>query len=75
MKYAEYAVTGAAARFVHCYWTLSSDSLDLAADADPSGYFDHSHFVRDCRDIAGETPGQLLGRSADVTTAFLGAER
>ena len=46
----------------------------LSAVAHDSGYYDHAHFVRDCRDIAGETPGRVLGRTGDVTTAFLSAE-
>jgi len=46
-------------------------SLTLSAVAHDSGYYDHAHFVRDCQDIAGEAPGAVLGRSDDVTTAFL----
>ena len=46
----------------------------LSAVAHDSGYYDHAHFIRDCRDIAGETPGSVLGRTGDVTTAFLSAE-
>lgn len=45
----------------------------LSEVAHASGYYDHAHFVRDCRDIAGEAPGKVLGRTDDVTTAFLGA--
>lgn len=46
----------------------------LSAVAHDSGYYDHAHFIRDCRDIAGETPGSVLGRTDDVTTAFLSAQ-
>lgn len=46
----------------------------LSAVAHDSGYYDHAHFVRECRDIAGEAPGHLLGRTDDVTTAFLSAD-
>jgi AraC-like DNA-binding protein len=46
----------------------------LSAVAHDSGYYDHAHFVRDCRDIAGEAPGSVLGRASDVTTAFLDSE-
>ena len=52
----------------------ASQHRTLSAVAHDTGYYDHAHFVRDCRDIAGETPGSVLGRSGDVTTAFLGAE-
>lgn len=54
-------------------YARSQPDRSLSAVAHDSGYYDHAHFVRDCRDIAGETPGHLLGRSGDVTTAFLGA--
>ena len=43
----------------------------LSAVAHGAGYYDHAHFVRDCRDIAGEAPGDVLGRTGEVTTAFL----
>lgn len=46
----------------------------LTAVAHHSGYYDQAHFIRDCRDIAGEPPGSLLGRTDDVTTAFLTSE-
>lgn len=46
----------------------------LTAVAHDAGYYDHAHFVRDCQDIAGEAPGEVLGRTGDVTTAFLGNE-
>ncbi len=52
----------------------SQPNCTLGAVAHDSGYYDHAHFIRDCRDIAGETPGSVLGRAGDVTTAFLGAE-
>jgi AraC-like DNA-binding protein len=45
----------------------------LSAVAHDSGYYDQAHFIRDCRDIAGETPSHVLGRTDDVTTAFLSA--
>ena len=47
----------------------------LSAVAHDCGYYDHSHFVRDCQDIAGEAPGQVLGRTGEVTTAFLDGAR
>ncbi len=47
----------------------------LSAVAHDCGYYDHSHFVRDCQDIAGEAPGQVLGRTGEITTAFLDGAR
>ncbi len=46
----------------------------LGTVAHDSGYYDQAHFIRDCRDIAGEAPSHVLGRTGDVTTAFLSAE-
>ena len=54
-------------------YARSQPHRSLCAVAHESGYYDHAHFVRDCRDIAGEAPGKVLGRAGDVTTAFLGA--
>jgi AraC-like DNA-binding protein len=46
----------------------------LSAVAHDAGYYDHAHFVRDCQDIAGESPSAVLGRDGGVTAAFLDGE-
>jgi AraC-like DNA-binding protein len=45
---------------------MSLSRLALAA-----GYYDQAHFARDCRDIAGLTPGELFGQRAELTDVFL----
>lgn len=51
--------------------------LTWSAIASRAGYYDQAHLIHDSRDIAGCTPGELLGgdRPREITDAFLSAER
>ena len=39
-----------------------------------AGYYDQAHLIHESQDIAGCTPAKLLGRDAELTTAFLADE-
>jgi AraC-like DNA-binding protein len=45
--------------------------MTLSRIAHAAGYYDHAHFTRDCRDIAGLTPTELFGARAELTEVFL----
>jgi AraC-like DNA-binding protein len=49
----------------------SAQGLTLSRIALDAGYYDHAHLSRDCRDIAGVTPTELLGAPAELTDVFL----
>jgi AraC-like DNA-binding protein len=56
-------------------------ALALMTDADRArpgtvaaldgGYSDHAHFIRECRALAGFTPGDALLRRSELTGIFL----
>jgi AraC-like DNA-binding protein len=48
-----------------------SPGVTLTRIALDAGYYDHAHLSRDCRDIAGVTPTELLGAPAELTDVFL----
>lgn len=44
---------------------------NLTAIAHTSGYADQAHFIRDCRELAGETPSQLFALSRGLNSGVL----
>jgi AraC-like DNA-binding protein len=52
----------------------SAPGMTLSRIALDAGYYDHAHLSRDCRDIAGVTPTELLGAPAELTDVFLDRE-
>jgi AraC-like DNA-binding protein len=49
----------------------ANDGLTWSAVAARAGYHDQAHLIHESRDIAGCTPGELLGRDDGLTEAFL----
>jgi AraC-like DNA-binding protein len=49
----------------------ASLGLSWSAIAATAGYYDQAHLIHEAQDIVGCTPGELLGRNAELTGAFL----
>jgi AraC-like DNA-binding protein len=51
---------GRLVRFHHSLSLLAGQQLNLTATSFHSGYYDQSHFIRDCREFTGTTPHQYI---------------
>jgi AraC-like DNA-binding protein len=51
-----------------------SPTLSWSAVAAEAGYFDHSHLVRDFRQLVGCPPSELEARAGELTDVFLAGE-
>lgn len=57
---------------LHAVGQGAGDWAGLALD---HGYFDQPHLIRDCQDLAGETPARLLARLGELGRRFVAPER
>jgi len=57
---------------LHAVGQGAGDWAGLALD---HGYFDQPHLIRDCQDLAGETPARLLARMGELGRRFIAPER
>lgn len=62
------------ARFLRTLMRLREPSPLPWTDRLDAGYHDQSHFIRDCRDFLGMTPGQFLARAQPIANTSM-AER
>jgi AraC-like DNA-binding protein len=62
-------------RFQSVLHAVGQGAGDWAGLALDHGYFDQPHLIRDCQDLAGETPARLLARLGELGRRFIAPER
>jgi AraC-like DNA-binding protein len=62
-------------RFQAVLQAVGAGAADWAGVALDHGYFDQPHLIRDFQELAGDTPGRLLGRMGELGRRFVAPER